>query len=312
MVSASCRAGATRPPVRNETATPRWTPAPGTKASSTQSPFRAGSARAVSATALSRSTAGRSRAGRRALPVGRLQPAQGRGHVDVGRHVVVRHLAIGAGHQVGDGAPHRDGPVTRRGRSWRRPRRARPATAGSAAPEGASSSGATCRALDVGPRDGAVGSGPGDGLEIDAEVLGEAPHDRGGLSGVGRTRRRRGRGWRGRTSIDSSTRGSVVAAAVVGSAEPFGDGAVELDDRQRRPDRDALADRDEELVDDAGLEDLDIDVGLVGVDDGDDVAAAHLVAGLHPPLDDRPGLHVGAEGRHAELSHEPPPREPRR
>ena len=54
---------------------------------------------------------------------------------------------------------------------------------------------------------------------------------------------------------------------------------------------------------DAVLEHLDFDVGLLGVDHGDDVATVHGVAGLHPPLDDRADLHVGAERWHAELAH---------
>ena len=64
---------------------------------------------------------------------------------------------------------------------------------------------------------------------------------------------------------------------------------------ERRPHRDALAGGHEDLVDDAVLEDLDIDVGLVGVDHRDDVATAHRIAGMHQPFRDGALVHVGSE-----------------
>ena len=44
-------------------------------------------------------------------------------------------------------------------------------------------------------------------------------------------------------------------------------------------------------------------VGLVGVDDGDDVAAVHGVAGLDAPFEQRADVHVGAERGHQEVAH---------
>ena len=53
-------------------------------------------------------------------------------------------------------------------------------------------------------------------------------------------------------------------------------GAVRADQGEGSADRHTLADRHEQLVDHSRLEDLYVDVGLVGVDDGDDVAAVHV------------------------------------
>ena len=60
---------------------------------------------------------------------------------------------------------------------------------------------------------------------------------------------------------------------------------------------------DEDLLDDAVHEDLDLDVRLVRLDLGDDVAAAHGVARLLVPLDERAGRHIGAKDRHQEFGH---------
>ena len=48
--------------------------------------------------------------------------------------------------------------------------------------------------------------------------------------------------------------------------------AVLADDGERGADRHLRPRLDEQLLDHAAREDLDLDVGLVGVDDGDDVA----------------------------------------
>jgi hypothetical protein len=58
---------------------------------------------------------------------------------------------------------------------------------------------------------------------------------------------------------------------------------------------DGFADRDEQLADRPVVEALDFDVGLVGVDDRDKVAAVHVVTGLHEPLEDRAFVHIGTE-----------------
>ena len=67
---------------------------------------------------------------------------------------------------------------------------------------------------------------------------------------------------------------------------------------QQRPDRNNPAGRDDDLIDDALLPDLDVDVGLLGLDACDDLTTLHPVADLDEPLDDRPLVHVGTERRH--------------
>ena len=53
--------------------------------------------------------------------------------------------------------------------------------------------------------------------------------------------------------------------------------------------------RDQQLVDHAVLEDLDLDFGLAGVHERDYVAALDLIARLDVPFEHRPGLHDGAQ-----------------
>jgi hypothetical protein len=65
--------------------------------------------------------------------------------------------------------------------------------------------------------------------------------------------------------------------------------------RQHGAHRHALAHRDQKLVDNPAFEDLDLDLGLAGVHERDDVAALYGVAGLYVPLEHGAGLHVGAE-----------------
>ena len=75
-------------------------------------------------------------------------------------------------------------------------------------------------------------------------------------------------------------------------------GADGAESGDRGADVDELADVDQELLDDAVVPDLDVDVGLLGFDDGHQVAAMDGVAGGHPPFDDATLVHVGAERRH--------------
>ena len=140
--------------------------------------------------------------------------------------------------------------------------------------------------------------------EVDAELLGRPPRERGHAEPVRLTGRgvrtgagapaaapaRRGGGRRRR-----GRRGRRTAAATVRADRVQG--------REHGPDRHPRALRDEQLVDHAVLEDLDLDLGLARVDDRDDVAALDRVAGLDVPLEQRAGLHVGAERRHQELTH---------
>ena len=133
--------------------------------------------------------------------------------------------------------------------------------------------------------------------QVDAEVVGQPPqHGRVELLARVRVLAERRLSAAGTTTVG----GSMAAAC-----------RPRRNDGERRPDGDPLAHRDQELLDHAALEDLHVDVGLVGVDDGDDVAAVHLVAWLHQPLDHRAGLHVGAERRHQELTHRAAPPWPR-
>lgn len=48
---------------------------------------------------------------------------------------------------------------------------------------------------------------------------------------------------------------------------------------------------------------FDLDRALLRIDDRDDVAALDRIAGVPDPLDQRAGLHVGAERGHPEFSH---------
>ena len=116
----------------------------------------------------------------------------------------------------------------------------------------------------------------------------------------------------------TAARGAGGAAA--GAAPGFGDGGAGdassggrrarrcgalADPRQHVADRDLGADRHDQLGDDPRLEALDLDGALLGFDDSDDIAALDPVARLDQPLDERAGLHVGAERRHQEVAHPP-------
>jgi len=68
----------------------------------------------------------------------------------------------------------------------------------------------------------------------------------------------------------------------------------------RCPDRYELSLAHQDLVHGGRLEHLDLDVGLLGLDDHDDLAPLDVIAGRDEPLDDAPLVHVRAEGRHGE------------
>ena len=84
---------------------------------------------------------------------------------------------------------------------------------------------------------------------------------------------------------------------------PRGGAPRAVDLRKNRPDRNALADWNEDVRDDALLEDFDFYRALLRLDHRDDVAEFDAIAGLHKPLDERAGLHVGAERGHFEIAH---------
>ena len=132
----------------------------------------------------------------------------------------------------------------------------------------------------------------------DARARAAAPGDRGD--------RRRGGAARG--AVPAATLGA--AAARRGRRRGWRGGrdaglGFELgsNPRERRADRHLGVEIDQDLLDLAGLEDLDLDGALLRLDHGDDVAALDPIAGLDQPLDQRARLHVGAEGGHAELDH---------
>jgi hypothetical protein len=57
------------------------------------------------------------------------------------------------------------------------------------------------------------------------------------------------------------------------------------------------------LFENAIFEYLDLDGALRRFHYCNDIASLHLVAWLRQPFDERGGLHVGAERRHAEVGH---------
>ena len=100
-------------------------------------------------------------------------------------------------------------------------------------------------------------------------------------------------GWDTLAGAATTTGEAAVATAGVGAR---------IDDRRERcADVERLvADGHEQLTDHAVVEDLHFHVGLVGLDDGNEITAVHGVAGLYEPLDEPALGHVGAERRHAE------------
>ncbi len=80
-------------------------------------------------------------------------------------------------------------------------------------------------------------------------------------------------------------------------------GAFGADHRKRRSNRHLLADLDQNPVEDAGLESLDLDRALLGLDRGNHFAALDLIARLLHPLDQSAGIHVRAQRWHLEFAH---------
>ncbi len=210
-----------------------------------------------------------------------VEPRQRAVHVDGGAEVVVRDLALGARHGGADRLPKARGAVERRpglfGRGFRTHGR---------------------RALDVlssyhSPRPGAV-----QGREIDAEFGGELPGKRGNSrstgSGRGRSRSRllRGRHRRRKNGRDGGRRRWNGRRA-----------ALLPDDREDSPGGHGGARLDEDPLDHAAGEDLDVDEPLVGLHLRDDVPAFHRLARLLAPGGERAGAHVRGQDRHHELSH---------
>ena len=66
-----------------------------------------------------------------------------------------------------------------------------------------------------------------------------------------------------------------------------------VDPGEHRAYRNALPDRHCEFGHDAIVEDLDLDRALLRFHHRHDIAALHVIAGLHQPFDQRAGFHVG-------------------
>ena len=154
--------------------------------------------------------------------------------------------------------------------------------------------------LDVVARDAAVATGAAHLVQVDVQLVRQMPDDgrhRDVVAGHGR-RRRRSRFCRGRRRL----RGLRARGSGTGS-----------DEGERCPHGDGRAGLDQQRLDLAVLEGLDVDGALHGVDHGDHLAVVDDVARADQPLDESALGHVGAERRHAELTHHGhPPRGRRR
>ena len=111
----------------------------------------------------------------------------------------------------------------------------------------------------VRPATGADSPSPGCGARPAIGRRSGRPADRDGVGGP--CRRSRGECRRRCSTPPRRCRGSMASGVPTGTSRPAGTSSSSID---------------------PVLEDLDLDVGLVGVDDRDDVAAVHLVAGLAP------------------------------
>src|SRR5690606_28920916 len=139
------------------------------------------------------------------------------------------------------------------------------------------------RTLDVLERYGAACATRLHIRNVYAELVCAPPGGRGGTRSLGSGRRRPwARGW-------ARARGRVVVCGRISCEK-----AADFDFRARF---------DDKLVDDAVVENLDVDDALRGLDGGNAVTALDLVAGLDHPRDERRGLHIRAQRGHLELAH---------
>ena len=144
--------------------------------------------------------------------------------------------------------------------------------------------------LDVGTLDRAAGAASLQCGEIHAELGGDLPRQRRSFHvrwrghWNGRDRSARVRVPRGRAAAGA---GAAPSPRTIASTVPTGT---------------CVPGSTSSFLDRARGEDLDIDDALVGLDERHDVAALHGVAGLHLPRDERAGLHVRPERRHAEFT----------
>ena len=261
---------------------------------------------------------------RRSILVALLQPGEGGVQVDRGGEVVVRDLPLRPAEHLGDRATHRllavDGTISGAtvafGSEVRGEQRAARTAAGATAQLDTSFGGQPPRVrgrthvgrrlasshgpLDVAPGDGATGAGADQVLYVDVVALSEVAHQgRAHLGAHGaRTRRRRavrshrwcrrrgGRWWH------------------VGRRSRSGRRTGRFDPGQRLPHRDGRPRLGQQLGHGAVLEHLDLDVGLVRVDDGDELPPNDVITRGHQPLHEGALLHVGTQGGHQELTHQ--------
>jgi hypothetical protein len=73
--------------------------------------------------------------------------------------------------------------------------------------------------------------------------------------------------------------------------------------RHQRSNRNLRAGLDQKLRDGAVVPTLDVDRGLAGIHHGDDLALLDDVTGLDQPFQQRPFVHVSAQGGQRELDH---------
>ncbi|MNZ53228.1 hypothetical protein D3C78_711000 [compost metagenome] len=196
--------------------------------------------------------------------------------------VVVRNLALGAAHRRGDGLAHGGVAVLRRGRLH----------GGLLGRDG----------LDVGEGHRALRTCAGQRGGVDAQLGGTLARD-GGDAGTS-SRGGAGRcGWRGIRCLrlgcfpgcDWGWAARCGFRRLAG-LQQGGDG---------RAHRHLVAGLDQQLEHPAFLPALDLHRRLGGVDHRDHLAAMHRIARCHLPLQQGAGIHVGAEGGHAEFDHRP-------
>ena len=198
---------------------------------------------------------------------------RGGGHVDRGAQVEVRNLALRPGHRRGDRASHLRRRIGLRRSRWG-------CTCGAGGGDGRLGSrsgrrgsglrcgGRRCSGLDIAAHDPSHRARAVDGFGIDAE-LGSEPAGRRRDAHAGR----------------------------------LGLTAVGADGGERRAHRDHGARIHEDPLHDSGHEALNLDLALVGLDLGDDLAACDLLARLSSPLDEPPASMSAPRSRHDEVDH---------
>ena len=201
------------------------------------------------------------------------QPGERPRQIDAGSEVVLRDLAVRSLHGRGDHGTHAGllGDAGRR--------------------HGGDRGRARGGSLHVVARDRALGSGTRHGRELDAEIAGEPARERRGVDARPRRscdtlrcrHRRRGRGPRSRNRRNNRfrdrRRSGLRGRRRCRRSRLPGLAGADARDRGCRPARSRLR-ATSTSSSHAGAEALDLDLGLVGVDERDDLAALDPVTGL--------------------------------